>query len=233
MISKTRMEALVRAHDAPAVATALAENPALFAWRGDRGRNWLHLACGVKISRSAERAAASIATAKVLVAAGYNVSEPAFLEGDWKATPLWYAVGRGRNLALAEWLLQQGCDREHCLWAACFAHDLDAIRLLVRYGARVDATHEEGTPFIGAIKISHFREAELFLELGANVDARDQNGMTALHLMLKKGSDPAHLAMVIRHGARGDIPNKDGVTAPEILARKRDPAFRRLAQELG
>jgi len=56
--------------------------------------------------------------------------------------------------------------------------------------------------------------------------------MTALHYMLKKGSDKTHVAMVISHGARGDIPNKDGVTAAEIMLRKKDPALRAMAEKL-
>jgi ankyrin repeat protein len=93
----------------------------------------------------------------------------------------------------------------------------------------VDALHEEGTPFMAAIKWSHFEEADVFLELGANPDVKDKDGATALHLMLKKGSDPEAIAMVIRHGARGDIPDADGKTARDILRRKRDPAYRALA----
>jgi hypothetical protein len=57
--------------------------------------------------------------------------------------------------------------------------------------------------------------------------------MTALHYMLKKGSDARHFRMLIQHGARGDISNADGETAAEIMARKRDPAFRRMAAQLG
>jgi hypothetical protein len=56
--------------------------------------------------------------------------------------------------------------------------------------------------------------------------------MTALHLMLKKGSDLAPLRMVIDHGARGDIPGPDGRTAIDILSRKKDPALRALGVRL-
>jgi hypothetical protein len=50
--------------------------------------------------------------------------------------------------------------------------------------------------------------------------------------MLKKNSDAKHIAMVIAHGARGDIKNKSGETAIDILSKKRDPAFRKLAETL-
>ena len=47
--------------------------------------------------------------------------------------------------------------------------------------------------------------------------------------MLKKGSDYEHFELLARYSARFDLPNKDGVTAAEIMVRKRDPRFRALA----
>ena len=230
MTSKARMLALVKAFDWAAVSEALAETPALRDVHDERGRTWLHICCGTP-AKSAVETAASIETANVLIAAGLDINDAAFSEEDWRATPLWCAIGRGRNLALARHLLELGCDPEHCLWAAQFARDTEAIRLLVAHGANIDAFHEEGTPFIAAIAWSHFGEAAVFLELGANVDAKGRGGLTALHLMLKKGSDKAHFQMLIRHGARGDIPGPDGQTAAEIMRRKKDPDFRRMAEQ--
>lgn len=232
MASKTRMLELVKAFDWAGVGAALAETPALLEVRDERGRTWLHICCARSVTTEAD-VAVSIKTADVLIAAGLGISDAAFTEGEWRATPLWCAIGRGRNLALARHLLQLGCDPEHCLWAAQFARDPEAIRLLVAHGAHIDAFHEEGTPFMAAIMWSHFEEAEVFLELGANVDAKNRDGLTALHAMLKKGSDKAHFEMLIRHGARGDIPGPDGKTAAEIMRRKKDPDFHRLAERLG
>jgi hypothetical protein len=53
--------------------------------------------------------------------------------------------------------------------------------------------------------------------------------MTAAHMMLKKASDYKHVELFGRYGARFDLPNNDGVTAAEIMLRKRDPRFRALA----
>ena len=228
LVSRTRLVERVKAHDWAEVEHGVRAAPQLLAWRDERGRSLLHICCATP-PKSPKQIEASIKTADVLIAAGLDISEAAFTEGDWRATPLWCAIGRGRNLVLAEHLLKLGCDREHCLWAAQFARDPDAIRLLVRYGAKIDANHEEGTPFMAAVKWSHFEEAKVFLELGANPDVTDNDGLTALHLMLKKGSAPEHIAMVIRHGASGDIPDREGKTAREILSRKRDPALRALA----
>ncbi len=57
------------------------------------------------------------------------------------------------------------------------------------------------------------------------MNAVGSEGMTALHYMLKKNSDTEHFVALARFGPRYDIPGPDGVTAAELLARKRDPAF--------
>ena len=67
------------------------------------------------------------------------------------------------------------------------------------------------------------------LECGANVNAQNDRGMTAAHLMLKKNSDYEPFALLARHKARFDLPDKQGITAAEIMSRKRDPRFKALA----
>ncbi|MBL6852736.1 MAG: hypothetical protein ISS15_12195 [Alphaproteobacteria bacterium] len=227
VVSKTKMLELVKGFRAAEVDAALKENPGLRDVRDARGRNWLHICCGQKVKKG--QAKDSIQTAEVLLKHGFDPSEPAFVEGSWKAVPVWFAIGRGENLALAEWLMKRGGDPNHSLWAASFRGDLAAIRLLVKYGASLEQIAEDSTPFIGAVGYSKFAAAEELLKLGANPDAVNSKGMTALHLMLKKGSDAKHIAMVVRHGARGDIADNAGVTAVHILRRKRDPALRKLA----
>ena len=230
MVSKTAMLALVKAFRASEVDGGLKANPALLAFRGDRGRNWLHICCGQKVRKGQEKD--SIRTADALIRHGFDISAPAFTEGTWKATPVWFAIGRGENLPLAEHLLKRGADPNHSLWAASFRNDLATIRLLVKHGADLEAVAENTTPFLGAVGYSKFVAAEELLKLGADPDYVDPKGMTALHYMLKKNSDKKHIAMVIAHGARGDIKNTDGVTAIDILSRKKDPALRKMAEQL-
>jgi hypothetical protein len=222
----------VKAFDAQAVGAALEASPELLAVRDARGRNWLHLACGASVEDGKRDASASIETARLLVARGLDINQEAFTEGAWKATPLWFAIGRGRNLALARWLLEAGSDPNYCLWAAAFNNDLEAIRLLAAHGAILDDPSVDESPFLGAVQWSHFAAAEALLKLGADANFRSAAGVTALHAMLKKASDKRHFAMLIAHGARGDIGDAEGVTAVQILRRKKDPAFRAMADQL-
>jgi hypothetical protein len=68
-----------------------------------------------------------------------------------------------------------------------------------------------------------------FTEGRWNVNAQNERGMTAAHLMLKKNSDYEHFAMLARYNARFDLPDKQGVTAADVMARKRDARFKALA----
>jgi ankyrin repeat protein len=230
MISKTAMLALVKAFRAGEVDRSLAENLALLAFRDERGRNWLHICCGQVPAKGKEKD--SIATAGILLRRGFDINAPAFTEGAWQATPVWYAIARGRNLALAEFLLKRGASPDHSLWAASFNDDRAAIRLLAKHGANLEQLAEDTTPFLGAVKWSKFGPAEELLKLGADPNWRGKDGKTALHYMLKKGSDKAHIAMVVHYGAQGDIADKSGLTAIDALRKKRDPDLRALAEVL-
>jgi len=227
MVSRTSLRETVRGHQWQALAKDLAARPDLLRVRDERGRNLLHLCCG----RPGD-AEDSIRTADLLLALGLGLEDPAFTEGEWQATPLWFAISHGKNLPLAEHLLKLGSTPRYCMFAAVWNDDSEAIRLLLRYGAGVDDDPGGDTPLLGAVAWSRFGPAATLLAEGADPDARDRKGNTALHLMLRKGSPIAALRLFARHGARGDIPDAKGQTATAILRRKRDPAFRALADEL-
>jgi hypothetical protein len=223
---------LVRAFDWKAVDAGLREKPQLVTHRDERGRNWLHLCCATALDGRNPRS--SIRTADVLMAHGIDLQDHAFTEGRWRATPVWYCVAFGRNLALAEHLMKRGASPQYSLYAAAYNRDTDAIRLLVRHGADIEEPSGPGeTPFLGAIGWSHFEAAAAMLACGANVDAQNNRGKTAAHMMLKKGSDYEHFELLARYGARFDLPDTGGVTAAEIMMRKRDPRFRTLASTIG
>ncbi|MFN8062447.1 MAG: ankyrin repeat domain-containing protein [Vicinamibacterales bacterium] len=231
MASKTSMLPLVRAFDWRAVDAGLRAVPPLVGYRDERGRNWLHVCCSTPLHGRSHTS--SLRMADVLLAHGLSVADHAFTEGRWRATPVWYCVAFGRNLRLAEHLLKLGASPQHALYAAAYNRDTDAIRLLVRYGADIEESSGRGeTPLLGAIGWSHFEAAAAMLACGANVDARNDRGMTAAHLMLKKGSGYSHFELLARYHARFDLPNENGVTAAEIMARKRDPRFRALASKM-
>ena len=229
-ISKTRLLAFLKDLDWRAVKAALEEHPDIRNYRGDKGENLLHLCCGIEIGKRGLSSADSIKMASVLLDASFDLNREAFTEGDWKATPLWYAIGRGKNLELAKYLLKRGADPEHCLWAAAFNNSAAAVKLLVRAGAVVDPLGGD-TPFIFAVKWSRFESANALLDAGANVNFQDRFGKTALHYVLKKRSAPQYVQMLLEHGARLDVRDRDGVTPGGLLSRMRSPEYQKLANE--
>ena len=105
--------------------------------------------------------------------------------------------------------------------------------MLVDSGARVDPVAEDETPFLGAIKWSHFAAAERLLHHGANVNFRNSKGMTALHFLLKKRSDRRHIAMLLGYGADPTIRNAEGKSPLDMVAHRRDQALRDLFSKRG
>jgi hypothetical protein len=177
-MSRARLFRSIKALDLEAVAAVLAAEPALARGADDRRRNPLHFLCS--LPGGAKTAARSIALARHLLGAGIGIDAPAFVEGAFRATPLWYAISRGRNLPLARFLLQAGSTSEYCLWAAGFADDVG------------------------------FAAFERLLHHGANVNFQNSKGLTALHLVLKKDSAPRHVEMLMRHGADPALRSRDG-----------------------
>jgi uncharacterized protein len=227
MVSKTSLTEQVKAFDTRGVLAGLDARPDLLPVRDDKGRSWLHLIAAQPVEGDDVRAAASIALAGGLIDRGLDMNDAAFTEGpngEWRATPLWYAISRGRNLPLARDLLERGCDPDHSMFAAAWNRDVEAIRLLRKHGAPL-----RPDMLVETIGWSRFEAAEEFLRQGADPNLTDAKGRTALHMMLAKDSAPEHLAMVIGYGARTDIPGPDGRTVADILKRKKDPAYRALA----
>jgi uncharacterized protein len=222
-MSKTRLFQAIKALDVDAVAALLDAQPELLRVIDDRRRNPLHFLCSLPADpRTSTRA---LALARRLLDAGLDVNAPAFVEGVFQATPLWYAISRGSNLPLARFLLKHGSTPENSLWAAAFAENLPAIDLLVKSGASLDPVTEDETPFLGAIKWSRFTAAQRLLRHGANVNFQNSKGVTALHMVLKKNSDRKHVEMLMRHGADPTIRSKDGKTSLDLVARRRDRTY--------
>lgn len=229
MVSRTSLTESIRRHRLDEVRDGLAGKPELLGYRDERGRSWLHLACSVP-GTSVEMADLLLGLGRGL---GLGLDDAAFTEGAWRATPLWFAVARGQNFALAEHLLALGCNPDFCLFAAAWNEDRPTIRLLLKHGANIEEGADRGdTPLLGAVGWSKFGPAEELLLGGANPDAQDGKGRTALHLMLKKGSAAEHFAMFVAAGARGNIADAEGRTVIELLRRKRDAVWKGIADGL-
>ena len=222
-MSRARLFRSLKALDVDAVSEVLAADPALLRAVDDRKRTPLHFLCSLPSApRAADR---PTRLARRLLDAGADIDAPAFTEGTWHATPLWYAVARGENAAMARFLLQRGASPEHCLWAAAFRDDVETIDLLIRHRATIDPVAEDETPFLSAVKTSHFAAAERLLRHGANVNFQNSKGLTALHFALRKDSPPKHVEMLMRRGADPSLRARDGKSPLDLVARRRDRTY--------
>ncbi|MCJ1473406.1 hypothetical protein MMC13_002057 [Lambiella insularis] len=123
-------------------------------------------------------------------------------------TPLMRAVQIG-NADVAEALLERGARIDGCrsggvtgLFTAVQWQHANVIRLLLRYGANINAHLDENgaTPLIEAVRHGYERSVQDLLEAGADVEARDHGQWTALVWAARVGR--VHpLELLLKHGA--------------------------------
>src|SRR3954463_10208495 len=99
--AKTALFDAAQRWDAAAARALLKTAPALVNATDPKGRTALHLACATKPARDLGEPS-GIATVTALLTAGADLEAevPMPDEGDFRATPVWYAVARGENLPL-------------------------------------------------------------------------------------------------------------------------------------
>lgn len=115
-----------------------------------------------------------------------------------------------------------GRDAYSPLWCALSAHHIDAARLLLRHGARVSlrsVTGSEMLPLHQAAVTSQSAMCELLLERGAQVDALDEGGSTALHYAAASGSEVC-VNVLLRAGAEIGVRQAQGLTPGHWAAHK-------------
>jgi uncharacterized protein len=104
-LSKTALFDAVKTWDAAAVKATLKAAPKLIEASDPKGRRVLHLACAVKPSGASLGEPSGIKTVTVLLAAGADLEGAVPMdedEGDFRATPLWYAARHRPRAAAAE-----------------------------------------------------------------------------------------------------------------------------------
>ncbi len=100
--SKTALFDAAKCWDAAAVKAILKVVPALVTASDSRGRMALHLACAVKAARGKLGEPNGIRTVAALLAAGAPLEAEVPMdeeEGDFRATPVWYALARRKPAA--------------------------------------------------------------------------------------------------------------------------------------
>jgi ankyrin repeat protein len=161
----------------------LAASPALAVAANPKGRMALHLACAVKPGTRGVCEPDGTGTVAALLAAGAALEAAVPMdedEGDFRATPLWYAVARGENPALVRFLLQRGADASFSLWAAVWRDDADLLADLLRAKPRLDLRAHGETPIFYAARLGRLKTLDLLIAAGADPTIPDRQGRDAL-----------------------------------------------------
>ncbi|RBP13158.1 hypothetical protein DFR50_112129 [Roseiarcus fermentans] len=183
--SKTALFKVAKAWRAEAVERLLSASPELAHATDSRGRNALHIACSVRPGGAEAGEPNGLRTAGALLDAGAILEAEAPMneeEGDFRATALWFAVARGENLPLAQFLLRRGADASYCLWAAVWRDDDAVCRELLRSGPRLDLRAHGETPIFYAARLRRLKTLALLIEAGANPTVADGRGRDAVDI---------------------------------------------------
>ena len=188
-VSKTALFAAVKEWDARAVRQLLAQSPALIGARDAKGRTALHICAGVSAPSRGGQVSASIATARELLKAGVDINAVQEIPDDdevFPATPLWYALARGRNANLTRFLLKAGANPDNCLWTVIWSKEPELVRLLLDAGSKTEVRFDGETPLIYAARLAREKAILELVAAGADITARDAKGRTAADHARKK-----------------------------------------------
>ncbi len=100
------------------------------------------------------------------------------------------------------------------------------------YGGWDTGRFDLGHDFIEAVKKGHVAIAHAFLAKGADVDARDRNGGSALH-WAAGGGKPEVVRLLLANGADPAARDGNGLTAAEVAVRRDQHEIARLLSEVG
>jgi len=181
--SKSGLFAAAKGWAADTVAATLAAAPALLPACDARGRTALHIACAVRPGNASLGEPAGIRTVGVLLDAGADLEAAVPMEedeGDFRATPLWYAVARGENPSLVRFLLQRGADPSSSLWAAVWRDDASLCQELLDAKPRLNQQAHGETPMFYAARLQRLQTLDLLIEAGADPTIADPKGRDAL-----------------------------------------------------
>jgi len=211
----------IKSLDRNAVEDLLKKEPKWLTWAEADGKNALHYLGGVVTGDSVEKEAVSLQIAKLLLQNGMDINSVHEIKdgegcGFFPARPVWYAYTRGRNKPLYTWLLANGANPENCMFAIAWYNDTEAAALFKAHGATIDDVSTGDTPFLAAFNWKRYEVAEWFLNNGANVNARDKQGRTALYYAVKRKLKPELIASLLKYGADSHLKNNEGISAYQL-----------------
>jgi ankyrin repeat protein len=216
--------AAVASFDLDGLKLLLAQKHEWIQWEEKDGKNALHYLCAVPLHKNRRKQELSLPIMKFLINEGMDINSVHRIMDKnciFPATPLWYAYTRGRNEKLYQWLLSEGADPEHCMYAIAWYDDVDAAALFRKYGASLEPDKGKDSPFLAAFLWKRFRVVAWFLKNGVDVNAQDQQGNTALFYAIKRKFPFDKISLLLKYNADIHSKNKDGISPYSFAESKR------------
>jgi ankyrin repeat protein len=183
--SKSALFGAAKAWDAALVRAQIDASPDLVRAVDAKGRAALHLACGVKPDTPDRGETDGVKTVTALLEAGADLELAApgeEDEGDFRATPLWFAVARGENPVLVRFLLKRGADASFSLWAVVWRDDEAMCRELLKSQPRLNLLAHGETPIFYAARLKRLKTLNLLIGAGADPGIADRKGRDAVEI---------------------------------------------------
>lgn len=216
--------------DPTLVKEMVRKDPKWLNWSEPDGKNALHYLCGINTAEDAAKSAAALSILKFFLKNGMSINSVhniADKNCDFPATPLWYAYTRGRNKKLYKYLLSQGAAPENCMWAIAWYDDVEAAKLFIKHGAKLDGKPGLNDLFLGAFGWRKYKFAEWLLKNGADVNTPGPRGYTALMFAVKR-KEADTIKLLLRYGADANKKSEEGLSAKKLAGIKGPKRIARL-----
>lgn len=179
--SKSALFTAAKRWDSKSLDALLLSAPDLVEVTDPRGRKALHVACSIKPGTPGTREPNGTATVSVLLRHGADLYDYVPLEGGrFKATPVWYAVAHGDNLALVKMLLKRGARADNCLYAVVWNDNAAVLREILKTKPPIDDLGAGEPVIISAIRWRKLKTLGILLDAGADLTFRDARGRDAM-----------------------------------------------------
>jgi len=186
--SKTATFEAAKRWDVKSLTALLSSAPDLIDATDPRGRKALHIACSVKPGTRGTMEPKGIRTVSALLRRGADLHDYVPLEeGRFKATPVWYAVAHGDNLALVKMLLRRGARADNCLYAAVWNDNAAVLREVLKTTPSINDAQAGEPVIVSAIRWRKLKTLDALIDAGADLSFRDANGRDVIfHARRKK-----------------------------------------------
>jgi ankyrin repeat protein len=205
--------------DPELVGRELDRDPALAAQPGPSGAGALHLLCASRLGRTH-----TLSLAEQLLDHGATADAVAVMRHGRFPVLHFACWGGEADLQLLALLVARGAKPDDGLYEALWAGDFGAAAALVALGASPDGwSHVGKRPLLhDMIQWGRNNAALWLLARGADPNAPDSNGWTALHYAASRGAKAAFVDKLLEAGADPSRQSPDGLNAAALGAQTGD-----------